>query len=327
MNTSTINNAADIAILQAPQDAMIMTDMTGSEPAPTAGQFYYANNRLNMGNAYGTNLQIGQEQYIEISNATGSIIPNGSAVYMIGLSGGLPSVGLAIANSFSTARILGVATMDIADGTNGLITTFGLVHEINTNGFTPGVPLYLSDTVPGGFTETPPEILSQIGIVLVSDLTIGEIIVSRSNLINLPTVLAYMNAGTAGGTLTEDVITDVINYANAGNIFMPYDANTGEITIPSNGIYGITVNMTLEYDAIGNAEEDFDILIRGTINGDTVIPVKLPRNSTGTSFSISQSFNASVNEVVTVALRPVDSTLTGVSYGMMGFEIESKNIR
>ena len=210
----TVNTNQDIAITGLVNGTTVkpkamFEDMTGNEPVHAAGQIYSANDTLNYDTAYGTTLQIGQEQYIEVTNVTGATIPNGTPVYFAGLSGGKPAIGVADALQFSTAKVLGVTTMEILNGSSGLVTTFGSISDMNTDGLIPGATVYLANG--GGLTESAPDIATIVGSVVISDLTTGKLFVRVSNFAVLPTVLAYMKGGNAGTTITGTA-TDIATY-------------------------------------------------------------------------------------------------------------------
>lgn len=130
----------------------------------------------------GVTNQIGQETHVRVYNNTGSIIPDGSIVYVSGVNvgTGLPEVSLAIANNYAASRILGLATNAIGIGAIGIITREGVVHDLNTIAYNPGDYLYLSDTIPGAWTPTQPVDGSypcRIGVVLMKSATVGSILV------------------------------------------------------------------------------------------------------------------------------------------------------
>lgn len=102
-------------------------------------------------------LQIGQEQVIRVKNGTGATLANGSVVYPTGSDGSNKTVALAQANAEATSTAtFGVLTEDITNGNKGFVTTFGLVHDINTSALTEGAAVWLSPTVAGGLTSTKP---------------------------------------------------------------------------------------------------------------------------------------------------------------------------
>lgn len=127
-------------------------------------------------------LQNGQEEWIRVKNVSGSSIPNGSAVYINGSSGGIPTIALAQSNSGSTVVGAGLTTEVIANNTIGFVTSLGIVHGLNTVGFSVGA-VYISSTVAGGLTQTAPtspNFIYRVGFVTAVDATTGAIHVTPS---------------------------------------------------------------------------------------------------------------------------------------------------
>ena len=90
-------------------------------------------------------------------NQTGVTIPQFSVVYINGSQGTYPTVALAQANSEMTSTgTYGVTANAIPNNQQGTVIPFGLLENINTNGFTDGQPLWLSPTVAGAVTGTKP---------------------------------------------------------------------------------------------------------------------------------------------------------------------------
>jgi hypothetical protein len=82
----------------------------------------------------GTTNQVGQENWLRAFNNTGSIIAEGSVVYINGANTARPTIALAIASaSLTSDRVIGVATSNIGINSLGVITTFGLVRGLTTN--------------------------------------------------------------------------------------------------------------------------------------------------------------------------------------------------
>ena len=170
-------------------------------PTYAEGNVFYSDDTgtLDVQGAYSdVTLQIGREEHLEVTNTTAGVISNGQAVTQSGVLDGRPTVKLAIADTFDNARIIGVATHEIGIGATGLVTTFGTVGGLNSLGVTTGVPLYLSDTVPGALVETPPNIISRIGGMMVADALDGKLFVLIINNKNLPSVFGGMQGITAG---------------------------------------------------------------------------------------------------------------------------------
>ena len=157
------------------------------KPAWQEGRFFYddAEGAFGMYTDFSdVTLQVGFENWVRVRNVTGQTIPNGSVVYVNGVSANLPSIALAKADAIATSRILGVTTTDVLDISEGIVTTFGVVHDINTFGMTPGNPIYLSDTVAGTFTETAPSRAVKVGFIKTA-LALGDVLVIPENAFSL----------------------------------------------------------------------------------------------------------------------------------------------
>ncbi|RKZ56252.1 MAG: hypothetical protein DRQ44_16895, partial [Gammaproteobacteria bacterium] len=151
-------------------------------------------------------LDLGQELVVRVVNKSGVDIPNGSAVRVNGSQGQKPTIVLAQADTVENAVVAGISTHDILNGAEGYITTYGVIRDVNFGGgnsFTEGDVLYLSDTVPGGYTITPPAIKTKMGMVVNDSPTKGEIIARiESNMISSsgtnsgPIVVADWATGT-----------------------------------------------------------------------------------------------------------------------------------
>src|SRR3546814_1266646 len=81
-------------------------------------------------------------QYFNARNTTGATILNGRVVR---ITGGLGTNALVSLDS-GEGDLVGVATEDIPNNSNGRVTTFGTVNDINTSAFIDGDVLYSSAT-------------------------------------------------------------------------------------------------------------------------------------------------------------------------------------
>lgn len=125
-----------------------------------------ADGTLDLGMGYdNVTQQIGLEQFYHVKNQTGSTLMNGYAARAVGTVGnsGQLKAGYALADGSIAARYnLGILTMDILDGEDGYVTSFGLVRQINTTGvpfgelWADGDILYVSPTTPGYLTNVEP---------------------------------------------------------------------------------------------------------------------------------------------------------------------------
>lgn len=138
---------------------------------PAEGMLYWNSDdgTLDLGLPGGNvNLQLGQEMVIRGQNDQGVQINNGEVVFISGGSGANSQVQLADADLESAHKTLAVATENVASSQFGYFTTEGLVRDINTNAWTPGTQLYLSQTA-GQLTSTRPTApahTTEVGIVI-----------------------------------------------------------------------------------------------------------------------------------------------------------------
>lgn len=189
--------------------------LAASTPSYTAGQMFYdaANGTFSMhGSEPDITLQIGQENWVSVRNATGVTIPDGSAVYINGAIGQIPTVALADADTEATSQVIGVATHAIENNTNGFITSSGLVRNINTSSLgADGAILFLSST-PGGLTSTAPSapaLVVRVAVIAYSHLSQGSILVH---------VTPSVANGLTGGSIVFASSSGRLNQDNA-NLF------------------------------------------------------------------------------------------------------------
>lgn len=153
-------------------------------PSFAAGQFFYDSVNQSMtfhNDEADVALQVGQEGWIRVRNASGVTISNGQVVYVDGIDGGLPRVALARADTLATAEAIGLATHDIETATTGYVTFYGLVRDFDTSSFTIADRLYLSASVAGALTNTAPSdpnFVVPIGIVTEVNVTTGDVLVT-----------------------------------------------------------------------------------------------------------------------------------------------------
>jgi hypothetical protein len=127
----------------------------------------------------------GAPLYVIVTNKTGSTLPKGSIVYTSGANGIHTQVSLALATSDATsARALGWLKDAIANNADGLCMVEGYLDGVNTQGIAEGSQLYLSGTVPGGFTATKPQApihLVYVGVAAKASAGNGRVYVKVQN--------------------------------------------------------------------------------------------------------------------------------------------------
>lgn len=197
--------------------------------------------------------QLGEESLLKIYNNTGSLIPNGSVVYLTGSFGNRSTVGLARASELDGSivdHIVGMSTEDISAANEGFITLFGLVRGLNTTGFTEGDIIYTSTVSFGEYTNvkpTYPDYAIEVGFVTKIDATDGRILVRISD---VSQEQFLRNVQSVNAPYTATTRTDILSVVSGGDIFLPAsplvgqsitildqtgDAETDNITIDGNG--------------------------------------------------------------------------------------------
>jgi len=136
----------------------------------------YVDHTLNIQTDYpDVTLQAGQEGHIRVWNDTGSIITNGSLIYISGATNGRPTVALAKADDYDKEDVIAWATHNLPIGTGGIATIWGYVRDLDTSGMEAGDVVWLSDTL-GGFGNTPGTKPIHLGHVLTVGTTNGLIL-------------------------------------------------------------------------------------------------------------------------------------------------------
>lgn len=120
-----------------------------------------------------------------VRNNTGSTITKGSAVYITGAIGQLPTVALARANTDATsAQTLGLMAADLPNNTNGNVVVIGHLTGLDTSAYTDGQQLYLSSATAGALTATKPYApahLVYVAVVEHAHPTQGELFIKVQN--------------------------------------------------------------------------------------------------------------------------------------------------
>lgn len=226
IGNTTINNASNEFNIN------YIDNIPGSQPAYKEGRVFYENttNTLCYYDQFsGTTVNIGYENLIRVRNITGSSISNGQAVYITGAIGQTPTIALAQSNDPTiSTKTIGIATHDIANNSFGKVCVFGLVNDINTGSYSDGDILYLSSSVPGGLTITPPaspNTVKRIGVVQYSHGVNGKILVNTGS--------SLSNDNALGTSQTIGVTQNAIkSYIDGG--FMPLQGTpslTGSLNI------------------------------------------------------------------------------------------------
>jgi len=132
----------------------------------------------------GVSVDAGRETHIEVFNNTGTLIKNGDPTAgNLTFTGELPNAFPTDSSStFNVLAFLGIATMDIPTGESGIVTKFGLVKDMNTQGLVQGF-VYLDEF--GFYTQTRPLWPKQrfaVGAIVQTGTTDGILSVNSQNI-------------------------------------------------------------------------------------------------------------------------------------------------
>jgi len=329
LNGRVTTNEADIIVLENPDSTKYTPQITA--PTYVEGQTFYndVTGTFDVQGKYpDVTLQVGREEHMEVLNNTGAIITNGLAVAQSGVLAGQPTIKLAIANTFDNARILGITTHDIGIGETGIITTFGEVSGLNSLGVTTGVPLFLSDTIPGTFVETAPSIISRVGGMIVADALNGKLFVYIINNKNLPSVFGGMQGQTIGNE-TYNVTTtaqDLINFEEIREVVITVDELIGQITVPNDGEYRMHFTASIAFLSTTSTRSitiEFYDVTNTLIHYSHV--KNIPRDATEDGLSFSWGVEKVANDVSKMRIK--SSVAMDITFTDISFDIESINIR
>ena len=156
---------------------LTLQDFSGST---TEGQLTYSpsDRTASIDTGNGSSLQLGMESRLLGYNRTGSTIPNGTAVYILGAHADTVEIAVADNSAAETSAVVGVVTEDIPNNSAGLVTTFGAIHDLDTHSFSEGAVLWLGTA--GGLVDSMPALPAkqiQVGFVVRSHPNQGIIFV------------------------------------------------------------------------------------------------------------------------------------------------------
>ena len=182
-----------------------------------------------------SNIEIGLENMALCYNDEATTLTAGTVVYVSGSQGNRPKIKRAIANSDGySVTTLGVVSESITSGAQGFVTTFGMVNNLNTIGYSGGTPIWLSPTDAGNYTTVKPQAPYHtvlIGYIVRVHASVGSIFVHVSN----------------GWEIDE--LHDVrINGREQGDLITLSGYNSNNVWVNSktlNGSYTITGNTTI----------------------------------------------------------------------------------
>jgi hypothetical protein len=160
-------------------------------PVTQAGTTFFNNTEQSLAYNASSNqlvtVNVGQQLYTRVYNASGGQIDKGSVVSVTGTSNSLPSIIKSTNNhSVFSAKPIGLAAENIPNNSQGLVINNGILSGITLNTFPNGTTLYLSDSVAGGYVGGTSSLsytarTNEIGYVIQTGTTTGKIYVNINN--------------------------------------------------------------------------------------------------------------------------------------------------
>lgn len=260
--------------------------------------------------------QVGQELYLRVRNETGLTIPNGNVVRFSGATNGngiprLLAAPFLADGTFPSLYTIGVATQDIEDDEDGLITVFGRVSDLDTTGigvtesWALGDILYAHPSVAGGLTKvkpTAPNNVVPIAAIIKVDSSEGELFVR-------PTIEQKYSYGlferttdlSVAGINTAYVVDfDTTEISNGVSRVV---GNTTRLQVDQSGLYQIDISAQVDVNAGGLQGATMYMWIRK--NGDDVPDSTRRQGVIGAAPSTNLSFNVTLtlntNDYIQVA--------------------------
>jgi hypothetical protein len=198
----------------------------------------------------------------QVRNTTGATLTKGTVVYISGATGQISTVAKAIASGDSTsAQTLGMMTSNLANNTNGYVTVFGLLENMDTSAYTDGAQLYLSGTVAGAVTATKPSApihLVYVAVVEYAHPTQGKLLVKVQNGYELDEIHdVSIVTPVTGQTLVYNASTDLwvnntVSLTAGVNGTLPVaNGGTGVTTSTGTGSVVLSTSPTLVTPLLG----------------------------------------------------------------------------
>ena len=158
------------------------TDATAAPASHSEGAVYYSNEYKTLAvdtDITGAPVYVGHQERVRVYNNSGSTISAGTPVYITGATGETPTVSPADASTEAKSQVVGIATNDISNASEGHATVRGLVSDIDTSALTAGDRVHVG---PSGALQTLaptyPYFPTDVGTCVVSDATNGYLYVT-----------------------------------------------------------------------------------------------------------------------------------------------------
>ena len=234
-------------------------------------------------------------------------LSKGDVVYIAGVSGGVPTVDKAQANSASTMPAFGVCYAAASLNAEVQIVTFGNLEGINTGSFAVGDTLFVSETTAGALTNSAPagesNLIQNVGRVVKVDGTgnsgiykIGgagrtnatpnldnnKIFLGNGSNQAVSTALSAINLSSFNDDLATNIVDDTTPQLG-GDL----DVNGQDIVSVSNGAIELAPDGTGKVTIKGNATGGSGQIVLNCEQNTHGITLKGPPHSAAATYTLT----------------------------------------
>ena len=263
-------DGSDWVLTDTPTVRGLQLDTTNPADAETGRIIWNDGDQVPQFVSNGVTVDLSMEMLARCRNVTGSMIPKGTAVCIVGASAQRISIAPSDRTQLGSAcRTLGVTLEEIQNNQFGKVSTFGLVRGLNTAGIDgeEGDELFVGAT-PGSLSTVPPEAPARrlsVGYLVTKNINTGRIFVTIKRGVKVDEIddveIESITEGdvirydaTAGrwentglGTAADADVGDFDPAGSASGVQSNLDSHTGATT----NVHGIadTADLIIEGDA------------------------------------------------------------------------------
>lgn len=273
--------------------------------------------------------------------STTTTLLKGQIVYISGYSGNKPEVSLASSSSSATMPAFGFVQSDIAAEQEGYVVYSGLFKGIDTNtSYNEGDTLYVSDSTPGAFVNTPPtggSLIQNIGKIIRADSSNGELIVGGAGRTNATPNLdqGYFFLGDSNDQSSASPYTLPTSDGSDGQVLttnglgvvsfssLP-ESIIAELSIPGldlqtdtsafrfNCPYGLTVTGLDLYLDQHTTSGNVTVTVTNTTDNNSMISLSISGTNTSASTTTVSNATCDSGDVITFAITATPANAQGL---------------
>jgi hypothetical protein len=237
----------------------------------------------------------------------GVALSKGDVVYISGVSGGVPTVLKAQANSASTMPAFGLCYANASLNADVQIVTLGNLDGINTGSFSLGDTLYVSETTAGALSNTAPtgesNLIQNIAKIIKVDgtgnsgiykvggagrtaatpnLDSNKVFLGNGSNQAVSTALSAINLSSFNDDLVTNIVDDTTPQLG-GNL----DVNGNDVVSVSNGAINLAPDGTGKVTIKGNATGGSGQIVLNCEQNSHGITLKGPPHSAAASYTLT----------------------------------------